>query len=608
MRAKEISTRLNENILAVVHYLLPLGKRIGNEWVIGNIEGEAGESLKVCLDGSKLGLFCDFATGEKGDLLDLWCLNRKIKISEAILEVKQWLGVPSIEIAPQRSLNFAKPQLGKTVIPITHVSQNCAVKHYLSEERQLTMDTLIAFDIAVIGRDIVFPFVVDGELLQLKYLSIDRDKGKKKIRVEKNCQPCLFGWQALNLSAREIVLTEGEIDAMTLHQYGYNALSLPFGGGEAGKHNWLVYEYDRLSHFDRIYLCLDQDEVGKKTALSLVERLGKHRCFIVNLPHKDANECLQQDVSKEAIKQCFDKAISCDPDELKSAGYYFKEVVSEFYSTENQVAGYYTPWQKTHDKIFFRPDELSVWTGINGHGKSQFLGHIILHVMNQGGKVCIASLEIKPKRLLMRLTRQATGLSLPTREYIQAVHDWYEDKLWIFDLVGTAKVERILEVFLYARQCYGVDFFVIDSFMKCGIAEDDYQTQKIFIEKLCDFKNEHNCQIHLIVHPRKSADESHLPNKLDMKGTGAISDLADNCFTIWRNKSKESDINKIQSKGEEIASSLTEKPDCLWMCDKHRNGEWEGRVGLYFDRKSYQYLENYQSRPRQYVDFSIHNH
>jgi twinkle protein len=93
-----------------------------------------------------------------------------------------------------------------------------------------------------------------------------------------------------------------------------------------------------------------------------------------------------------------------------------------------------------------------------------------------------------------------------------------------------------------------------------------------------------------------------------MKGTGAISDLADNCFTIWRNKSKESDINKIQSKGEEIASSLTEKPDCLWMCDKHRNGEWEGRVGLYFDRKSYQYLENYQSRPRQYVDFSIHNH
>ncbi|QMT61829.1 hypothetical protein [Legionella sp. PC997] len=59
------------------------------------------------------------------------------------------------------------------------------------------------------------------------------------------------------------------------------------------------------------------------------------------------------------------------------------------------------------------------------------------------------------------------------------------------------------------------------------------------MEQLCDFKNQHNCHIHLIAHPRKGADESQPSGKLDNKGTGAISDLADNCYTVWRNKLKE---------------------------------------------------------------------
>lgn len=83
------------------------------------------------------------------------------------------------------------------------------------------------------------------------------------------------------------------------------------------------------------------------------------------------------------------------------------------------------------------------------------------------------------------------------------------------------------------------DVFVIDSFMKLDIAEDDYKAQKVLIEQLCDFKNQHGCHIHIVVHPRKGADELRPPGKLDNKGTGAISDLADNCFTVCRNKYKE---------------------------------------------------------------------
>lgn len=352
----------------------------------------------------------------------------------------------------------------------------------------------------------------------------------------------------------------------------------------------------------------DNDKEGTLAINELVERLGRHRCRVVKLPYKDANECLLANILPEQIQQCFKEARTCDPDELKPAYYFVDEVIDQFYPPPNAHLGYYAPWEKTRGKILFRPEELSVWTGINGHGKSQFLGQVILSCMKQGAKVCIASLELKPKRLLMRLTRQAGALSDPTPEYIHAIHEWYQDKLWIFDLVGTAKSKRLLEVFLYARQRYGVDVFVIDSLMKLDIAEDDLKAQKAFIEQLCDFKNQHNCHIHVVVHPRKSADESQPPGKLDNKGTGAISDLADNCFSVWRNKNKEK-LSRQQESGKVLTPDQLGKlegMDCLWNCDKQRNGDWEGGFGFWFHSETLQYLSDSEKRPTRIVEYSKH--
>ena len=114
------------------------------------------------------------------------------------------------------------------------------------------------------------------------------------------------------------------------------------------------------------------------------------------------------------------------------------------------------------------------------------------------------------------------------------IDDWLYGKLYIFNLVGTGKIDRMLEVFLYARRRYGIDVFVIDSLTTLSIAEDDFNAQKELTEKLRDFKLEHNCHIHLVAHPRKPRDEMIIPGKYDIRGAGAISDLADNCFSVWR--------------------------------------------------------------------------
>jgi len=601
--AKEIAQMLAQRAESVARYIFPNGKKDGNEYCVGSLDGKTGKSLKICLAGEKAGIWSDFATGESGDLLNLFASasGRNLSLVEAIADAKAWLGIRQVKFEPKSCSDFVKPKNKLFSVP----SEGSPVFAYLVNERKLTAKTVTDFKIGEKENQIVFPYYRNEELIQVKYLSLERINGKKQIRVEANCEPCLFGWQTISKDCRYITLTEGEFDAMSLYQYGYAALSVPFGGGGGNKQQWLEYEFEHIAVYDEIYLCFDNDQEGQKAINELVDRLGSHRCRIVKLPYKDANECLQKGVSKKEIQACFDIAQSLDPSELKPANFYLQEVINEFYPQNKQMLGLVSPWRKVGDKIRFRPDELSIWCGINGHGKSQFIGQIVLDSMLQGAKVCIASLELKPKRLLMRLTRQAGALAQPTREYIAAIQDWFAGKLWVFDLVGTAKTRRIIEVFKYARQRYGVDVFVIDSLMKCDISEDDYKAQKFFLDQLCDFKNDYNCHVHLIVHPRKGVDEIKAPTKLDAKGTGAITDLADNCFIVWRNKHKEEEIQIAQQQDLKPSQEVLDKHDCLWICDKQRNGEWEGVHALWFDPQSFQFLGWAGARPKKYVDFSI---
>lgn len=602
MMAKAVSQQLAQRAEDIASHLLPNGKKTGAEWRAGSINGETGQSLGVHLTGEKSGVWSDFATGEGGDLLDLWATARHLTLIEAINEAVRYLGISRPQFEAYKPSNFARPVFKGN----SDLSTSSSAMRYLIDERKLTPETIAAYKIGERNSDIIFPYWRNDDLIFIKYLKLDRIDNKKKMFTEGNCEPCLFGWHLIPTNSRRVTITEGEIDAMSLHQYGIPTLSVPFGGGGGNKQQWLEHEFDRLAIFDEIYLCLDDDKEGWAATAELVERLGRHRCRIVKLPYKDANECLKAGMQPATIHQCFEKALTLDPDELKSAHQFVDQVIDEFHPPPGAHLGYETPWEKAKGIILFRPSELSVWTGINGHGKSQFLGQVILHSMKQGARVCVASLELKPSRLLMRLTRQAGAIALPSVEYIQAIHQWYEDKLWLFDLVGTAKSKRLLEVFLYARQRYGIDIFVVDSFMKLDIAEDDYKAQKAFMEQLCDFKNQHNCHIHVVVHPRKSVDESQPPGKLDNKGTGAISDLADNCFTVWRNKLKEhlqqSQSNGIILNAQELKN--LDRSDCIWSCDKQRNGDWEGKMGFSFHRPTLQYLNTPGQKPIRLVDYS----
>ena len=93
-RASDLAHRLGQQAEAVCRTYLPNGRRQGRYWICGDVMGTPGQSLYVRLSGPRAGKFCDSATGEHGDLLDLIALNRGLDLRAALDEARSFLGSP----------------------------------------------------------------------------------------------------------------------------------------------------------------------------------------------------------------------------------------------------------------------------------------------------------------------------------------------------------------------------------------------------------------------------------------------------------------------------------------------------------------------------------
>src|SRR5262245_21994840 len=93
MDAGLLKRALADRAQAVAEHLLPAGKKDAHEWRAGSRDGEPGKSLGVHLTGHKAGVWSDFATGESGDLLDLWMAVKGIDFVTAMNEARDFLGI-----------------------------------------------------------------------------------------------------------------------------------------------------------------------------------------------------------------------------------------------------------------------------------------------------------------------------------------------------------------------------------------------------------------------------------------------------------------------------------------------------------------------------------
>lgn len=661
MHAHELNQRLCARLEQVLEHLFPAGKARRGEYEIGSLAGEAGDSLKVRMQGGKKGYWADFATGAKGrSLLGLWAEVLNGDFPRACKEAKAFLGIEDTfernfskraEVKPAAKLDRAK---------VRPMLSGGAVMTYLVNERKLDPLVLQAYHIgeAADGRAIVFPFFAaeskDGTVTiaerayMVKFLALDREGGKKDIFTNPaGVTDSLFGKRAALpagvLKSGALVITEGELDAMSAAQYGHWGCSVPRGAksGAAGKDSpndqWIAADYEWLRDFERIYLWFDADAPGLAAAHDVAQRLGMERCYIVKTPRglKDANECLVAGVPPEEIQQALDAAETLTPENLSWAGAFAEKVKRLLWPPGGVEPGFDLPWALPWR---VRPGEMTVWTGFSGHGKTVVLSHIMVHAAALGERPVIASMEVEPEKTLLIVWQQANGRRLPYTEAEVAGMAFEErralggkrfderyaagvaDRFLVFlphtdeGGVGRADWRTMLECFLYARQRWGCTQFVVDSMMMCvGRSDEEFAQVEIFVNALSAFSKKHQVHVHLVAHSRKKEDELKPPGKQDVAGPKETGDIAHNVVVVQRNMKKHARIvqlekelaaneratgKKAEEKAEERASIEEELRGAADWHDaelhllKQRNGDGEvASKYLYFIPNCRQFVE-----------------
>lgn len=270
----------------------------------------------------------------------------------------------------------------------------------------------------------------------------------------------------------------------------------------------------------------------------------------------------------------------------------FMEEVFDYYENGGVMQGDALGFPKANSKgIRFQDRQVTIWTGINGHGKSLFLSQVLLHWMtNNDRKVLVISPEMSPKMQIARWVRMTSRSDMPSREAIADFCHMVNGKLYLYDFENAVNRDRIFGASLYATKELGVKHIVIDSLMKIGdLDSEDYGGQRAFLNQLCNLAKDQECHVHLVAHSRKAFSEMDRPNKMDVLGSSNMVNQVDQVLCVWRNKKKEDVDPNLLEEDQQKEYAIT--PDAEVFVQKNRHGDFEGKLTFWFDLPSLTYRD-----------------
>lgn len=604
MNHGELNQLLLGRIEEVCQYLLPQGTKKGNEWKFGDLQGGSGNSGGVVMNGSKAGSWADFADSScRGNsLVSLWCQVRcNDDYPAAAEEIKKYLGVTDsdLKISHRPRKIYTRPSVGEKK-EIAKLDERSAVLRYLEDERCLPEKNLLEYKVFSRKDDKGYVFCYyEGEdfghenIVMLKTVFLERnEKGKKKSFITRDSEPVLFGKGAIPKNCETLIITAGELDAVSWSVYGHPAVSIPMG---IQNNNWIESDFEWLERFQTIYINYDSDPKEQEAARALADRLGLERCMNIDLgSYKDANNMLVN--GEENPERFIEEAKSLMPPDIELFSEGVDELISEMSMTEEDAPGFDLPWGNDF-KLKIRKGEVSAVVGYTGHGKTAVLNHICTHMQANGARGMIASLEMKMLGTKDNFVKCHYGQMTVDPEYIRQamLHSSLSNMLMVNrKKKRTIDGEKLLEYFYLCSKKYGLDYIVLDNLMMCKLGWDDYDNQQQFIESLQCMADDTGTHTFIVAHPRKppSAREKEVPpDAYEIKGAGEIANLVDNCISVWRNTKKHYDLAIEKQKSADgnnygEIEDIKARPDGIVQLAKQRSGigshkGWLGSVNLW---------------------------
>ncbi|WP_313196192.1 toprim domain-containing protein [Shinella zoogloeoides] len=353
-----------------------------------------------------------------------------------------------------------------------------------------------------------------GKLVQAApYYDEDRNLVGQKVRdADKNFSfvgsmktATLFGQHLWPAGGRRVVITEGEIDAMSVSQVQGNkwpVVSIPNGAQGAKKS--LAKHLEWLNSFQEVVLMFDMDEPGREAMAACVELFPAGKAKTAELPRKDANEMLKAGEGDQIVQAIWN-AKAYRPDGIVTLG-DIKDAVLK------PVEMGLPWWSETLTKLTYgrRFGELYAFGAGTGIGKTDWLTQqIVFDITKLNEPVGLFFLEQQPEETGRRVAGKLAGRRFHVPEAGWSVSELVEaidtleagGKLFLYDSFGSTDWERIRETMRYLRHSEGVRIFYLDHLTALAAAEEDERKAlEVIMAEVGGLVKELDCIIHIVSH------------------------------------------------------------------------------------------------------------
>ncbi len=372
----------------------------------------------------------------------------------------------------------------------------------------------------------------------------------------------LFGRTKFNAGGKRLIITEGEIDAMSVAQASFDKYQKIYpvvGMSSAVMTKSLLENRDWIRSFDEVILCLDEDEAGRKALDEAIKIVGIDKVKITKLPCKDPNEVLLKHGSQRLLQCMFDAA------RYIPAGIIGKEELWESLVNYNSMPAH--PYPKCLDGVNKklkgkRGGEITLFISGTGSGKSTIIREIGLDVLEttKDDKIGIISLEESPaetarKYAGMALNRNPDKEEIPIEELKPGFDKVFgSDRVILLDHQGSIDDNTIIDQLEY--MCLsGCKYLFIDHITilvseGTGDLKGNEAQDKVMNDLLRLVKRHPTVWVGLVSHLRKvqgggkSFEEGKLPNLDDIRGSGSIKQISFDVIAFARNLNAQNEIER----------------------------------------------------------------
>lgn len=348
-------------------------------------------------------------------------------------------------------------------------------------------------------------------------------------------------------NGKKIVVTEGEIDCLTVSQVQNNkwpVVSVPNGAQGAKKAIQKNFEY--FNSFEEIVFMFDMDEPGQKAARECAEMFEGGKAKIANLSMKDPNELLLAGKEQEIITAIWN-AREHRPDGIVSGADLWEQV-----SEKIEIESIPYPWAALNEKTLgARKGELVTITAGSGIGKSAVVREIAHHLLKQGQTVGMLMLEENPKRTALGL--MGIELNKPLHINSEGVTDEafkhsFENtvgsgRLYLYDHWGSSDIDNLISRVRYMARGCGCQWIILDhlSIVVSGLGDGD---ERRLIDRamtsLRSLVEETGIGMFVVSHLKRPEGKGHeegtRPSLAQLRGSHAIGQLSDMVIGLSRDQ------------------------------------------------------------------------